>query len=92
MATCAQLERRLISQRTKDALAAKRAQGVRLGRPPSTSLTLERGVRRLRAGGHSLQAIADQFNREGATPRGGLEWRPSTLHRIMRRAETTASV
>ena len=33
LATFAQFERRLISQRTKDALAAKRAQGVRLGRP-----------------------------------------------------------
>jgi hypothetical protein len=29
----AQFERRLTSQRTKDALAVKKAQGVRLGRP-----------------------------------------------------------
>jgi DNA invertase Pin-like site-specific DNA recombinase len=34
LATFAQFERRLISQRTKEALAVKRAQGVRLGRPP----------------------------------------------------------
>lgn len=40
MATFSQLERRLISQRTKDALAVKRSQGVRLGRPPSTSPAL----------------------------------------------------
>ena len=32
----AELERDLISARTKQALAAKRAQGVRLGRPPGT--------------------------------------------------------
>ena len=35
MASAAQWERRIIGQRTKDALAVKRAQGVRLGRPPS---------------------------------------------------------
>src|SRR4051812_1863523 len=33
LATFAQFERRLIGQRTRDALAVKRAQGVRLGRP-----------------------------------------------------------
>lgn len=35
LAGLAQLERELIGQRTKDALAEKRRQGVRLGRPPS---------------------------------------------------------
>jgi DNA invertase Pin-like site-specific DNA recombinase len=86
MATFAQFERRLISQRTKDALAVKRSQGIRLGRPPSTGAALENRVRRLRDKGHSLQAIADRLNHEGVpTPRGGLEWRPSTLHRVIRR-------
>ena len=33
VANFSQFERRLIGQRTKDALAVKRAQGVQLGRP-----------------------------------------------------------
>jgi DNA invertase Pin-like site-specific DNA recombinase len=33
MGTFAQFERRMIGQRTKDALKVKKAQGVRLGRP-----------------------------------------------------------
>ena len=35
LAMFAQFERRLISQRTREALAVKRSQGVRLGRPPT---------------------------------------------------------
>ena len=34
MASAAQWERRIIGVRTREALAAKRAAGVRLGRPP----------------------------------------------------------
>ena len=45
LATFAQFERRLIGQRTKDALAVKRAQGVQLGRP---RLMSEETVERIR--------------------------------------------
>lgn len=90
MAVAAEWEREIISQRTKDALAVKRSQGVRLGRPPSTDAALERRVHRLRAKGHSLKAIADRFNRERVpTLRGGSEWRPSTIHRVVRRIEAS---
>ena len=37
LASFAPCERRLISLRTREALARKRAQGVRLGRPPTMS-------------------------------------------------------
>ena len=36
-ALAAEIERNLISQRTKEALAVKRLEGVRLGRPPGSS-------------------------------------------------------
>jgi DNA invertase Pin-like site-specific DNA recombinase len=37
MASVAELERKIIGQRTRGALAVKRAQGVRLGRPSTLS-------------------------------------------------------
>jgi DNA invertase Pin-like site-specific DNA recombinase len=57
MATFAQFERRLIGQRTKDALAVKRRQGVRLGRPPSLSADVVKRIKRERRAGRTLRAI-----------------------------------
>lgn len=60
----AEIERTLISQRTTEALARKRAEGVRLGRPKgalSKSVKLsgkEDAIRVLRAEGHTWAAIA----------------------------------
>ncbi|WP_420791476.1 recombinase family protein [Actinomycetospora lutea] len=51
IANSAQYERRLIGQRTREGLAAKRAQGVRLGRPSRLpSEVVERIVRDRGAG------------------------------------------
>ena len=80
----AQLERRLIGQRTKDALAVKRAQGVRLGRPRVVDPAAERQIVRLRRNGQSFQAIAARLNRGGRAPEGG-EWTWQTVSVIVRR-------
>src|SRR5437764_12557012 len=63
LATFAQFERRLISQRTKDALAAKRAQGVRIGRPRQVPRPVVTRIVRDRKGGKTLSAIAEALNR-----------------------------
>jgi len=54
LAVFAQFERRLIGQRTREALAVKRSQGVRLGRPPTLSDTTLRRIARQRARGGTL--------------------------------------
>jgi DNA invertase Pin-like site-specific DNA recombinase len=85
LATFAQFERRLIGQRTREALAVKKKQGVRLGRPPSITPQLARRIRSMRSKGLTLQAICDRLNAEGVpTPRGGLTWRPTSLRRVLR--------
>lgn len=82
----AQLERKLIGQRTKTALAEKQAQGVRIGRPREVSDKTAKRVCELRRNGRkqrSLSEIARTLNAEGTpTPRGGL-WHPSSVKRVL---------
>jgi DNA invertase Pin-like site-specific DNA recombinase len=94
LATFAQFERRLIAQRTKDALAVKRAQGVRLGRPRVLPMEITDRVWRMHRRGASLRRIAGRLNNEGVpTAHGGLCWYPSTVSAVLRsvRAERAAS-
>jgi DNA invertase Pin-like site-specific DNA recombinase len=85
LATFAQFERRLIGQRTREALAVKKKQGVRLGRPTSISPQLARRIRSMRSRGLTLQEISDRLNRDGVpTPRGGAVWRPTSLRAVLR--------
>ncbi len=66
-ALAAEIERNLISQRTKEALAAKKVEGVRLGRPPGSSrqkvtFCKEYGnIVRMREEGKSLTSIAKAY-------------------------------
>jgi len=82
MASVAQWERRAIGQRTKDALAVKRAEGVRLGRPRQLPDTVRRRIRRERSRGKSYSAIAAALNEAGvATAHGGQRWHASTVRK-----------
>lgn len=87
MATFAQFERRLIGQRTKDALAVKKRQGIRLGRPSSVNDAVVTRINRDRKKGKSLKAIADALNIDKvATGHGGSKWHPSTVRAVLERA------
>ena len=84
MATFAQFERRLIGQRTKDALAQKRAQGVRLGRPQEVPADVRARIFAERAAGQSLRVIATSLMHDGVpTARGGQTWQASTVKAIL---------
>ena len=80
----AQFERRVIGERTRAALAVKRSQGVRLGRPRLINAPLRRRIHRLRAEGRTMQAIADKLNAEGVPTVGGGRWQPSTIDRVLK--------
>jgi DNA invertase Pin-like site-specific DNA recombinase len=88
LATFSQLERRLIGQRTREALAVKRSEGVRLGRPRSLSAEVVARVVGARAAGKSLRAIAHGLNAEGVpTGQGGARWYASTVRAVLASAE-----
>lgn len=87
LASFAVFERRLIGQRTKDALAVKKSAGVRLGRRPVPDEVRARIVS-MRGTGKTLRAICDALNEEGvATAQGAMRWWPETVRGIAMAAE-----
>jgi DNA invertase Pin-like site-specific DNA recombinase len=83
MASFGQLERRMIGQRTKDALAAKRAAGVRLGRPSALPEVVVRRIVDDHAAGASWSAIARGLEADGVpTAQGGVRWYPATIRKV----------
>src|SRR5581483_1742908 len=92
LATFARLERRLISQRTREALAVKRSQGVRLGRPRTLPAEVAERLSRERQAGRTLAAIADGLNADGVpTAQRGKRWYPATVRHIARSAEAAVA-
>jgi DNA invertase Pin-like site-specific DNA recombinase len=81
LASVAGWERERLSERTRKGLAAARSKrhaskGSSAGDWPD----IRKRIAAMRSDGMTLQAIADVLNREGVpTPRGGTEWRPSSV-------------
>lgn len=92
LAVFAQFERRLIGQRTKDALAQKRAAGVRLGRPRSLPSSTEDLVVSLRRGGLTLPAIVNRLTTLGVATGQGGRWHATTVRRIVLRSIASRAV
>jgi DNA invertase Pin-like site-specific DNA recombinase len=91
VAAMAQLERRLIGERTKAALRMKKEAGVRLGRPREIPADVIERVRELREEGLSASAIARRLNEDGVrSPRGG-QWHPPGVARMLRWSEEAAA-
>lgn len=84
LAAIAQLELEQIRKRTKDALAVKKAQGSRLGRPATMPEETRARINALRNSGVTLQGVADTLNTEGIpTARGGSKWYASTVQKAI---------
>jgi DNA invertase Pin-like site-specific DNA recombinase len=84
LANVAQWERRIIGARTKDALAIKRQQGVRLGRPTELATTVVAEIVAAHEAGAGWTAIARDLNAGGTpTAHGGAKWYPSTVRAVV---------
>ena len=84
MASVSEWERDIIGQRTREALAVRRRDGVRLGRPQTLSADIVRVIVQARADGKSLATIAARLNDDAVpTARGRGTWYPSTVRAVL---------
>ena len=83
-ATFAQLERRLAGERTKAALAVKKAQGVRLGRQSLVEEEVLGRILQEHTAGASYSAIARGLNEDRVpTTYRGRQWYASTVRNLV---------
>ena len=82
LATFAELERDLISSRTKEALAARKARNLDNGRKTAIPAGVLRRIVLSRESGSSFGAVARELTSEGVlSPTGLPEWHESTVRR-----------
>lgn len=81
MASVAQWEREIISERTTRALAQARRNGVRLGRPVVLTAATQLRVLALREKGLSYETVATMLNERGVLTDGGSIWYANSVRR-----------
>jgi DNA invertase Pin-like site-specific DNA recombinase len=84
MMSVAQWERKIIGQRTREALAMRKAQGATLGRPRQLPDATRKHIVKMRKRGMTLRAIADALNEDVVpTAQGGVKWYASTVRKVL---------
>lgn len=85
LASVMQHQRRVIGLRTREGMAARKAEGVRMGRPPILSEDVVGRIVAEHGAGVSMRRIARQLNEEGvATAHGGSQWYASTVSCVLK--------
>ncbi len=83
MAVFAELERELISARTREALAAAKARGRRVGAPRLAPASVVDRICRERETGASFRTIAQRLTDDGVlSPAGRPAWQESSVRRL----------
>lgn len=86
LAAVAQLERDLVAQRTRDALAAAKRRGQRLGRPTEVPDEIRHRAHDLRheGDGRTYSEVAEALNDEGHRTTAGTEWTKAGARRLVK--------
>ena len=106
LAVLAEFERNLVAERTTNALQHKKATGQKYCNQTPYGFEAIEGklvqveqeaqvvaeIQASRAGGDTLQAIANSLNGRGIPTKTGKQWAPATIHLLMKRSALVAAV
>jgi DNA invertase Pin-like site-specific DNA recombinase len=86
----AEWEREMIGDRTKNALAAARARGQKLGRPQGVPDDVVQSIRVMRSVGLSWGKIAQGLQAQGIPTGQGGRWHATTVRKLHDREVSTS--